>query len=258
MPDWYANIDKARDRLGWEPADRLRARASSGPPTGTERSPTRRRTTSRRKKFGLDTVYSVSAIVACYKDNQAIPIMYERLKDDVHQAEHRFRDHLRQRLQPRRHRGSDPRHLAERPAGHRHLATRGTSARRRPSGSGMEIASKNACVLLDGDLQDPPELIEQFVAHWREGYDVVYGRRVKREATLLHAVRLQGVLPGLRLLLLHPDPPRRRRFLADGQAGRPGDPAVPRARPVPARASGPSPGSSRPASTTSGPSGCLA
>ena len=50
--------------------------------------------------------------------------------------------------------------------------------------SGMEIASKNACVLLDGDLQDPPELIEQFVDQWREGYDVVYGRRVKREATL--------------------------------------------------------------------------
>jgi len=48
----------------------------------------------------------------------------------------------------------------------------------------MEIATKNACVLLDGDLQDPPELIEQFVSLWREGYDVVYGRRVKREATL--------------------------------------------------------------------------
>jgi polyisoprenyl-phosphate glycosyltransferase len=50
--------------------------------------------------------------------------------------------------------------------------------------SGMEIASMNSCVLLDGDLQDPPELIEEFVPKWREGYDVVYGRRVKREATL--------------------------------------------------------------------------
>ena len=38
-------------------------------------------------------------------------------------------------------------------------------------------------MLLDGDLQDPPELIEQFVELWREGYDVVYGRRVKREAS---------------------------------------------------------------------------
>jgi len=46
----------------------------------------------------------------------------------------------------------------------------------------MEIATKNACVLLDGDLQDPPELIEEFVEQWRAGYDVVYGRRVKREA----------------------------------------------------------------------------
>ena len=50
--------------------------------------------------------------------------------------------------------------------------------------SGMEMATKNACVLLDGDLQDPPELIEQFVGSWQEGYDVVYGRRVKREAPL--------------------------------------------------------------------------
>jgi dolichol-phosphate mannosyltransferase len=48
--------------------------------------------------------------------------------------------------------------------------------------SGMEIATKNACVLMDGDLQDPPELIEQFVAKWREGNEVVYGRRVNREA----------------------------------------------------------------------------
>jgi dolichol-phosphate mannosyltransferase len=51
--------------------------------------------------------------------------------------------------------------------------------------SGMEIATKNCCVLLDGDLQDPPELIETMVAKWREGYDVVYGRRVKREGPRL-------------------------------------------------------------------------
>jgi len=50
--------------------------------------------------------------------------------------------------------------------------------------SGMEIASKNACVLLDGDLQDPPELVSQFVEKWKEGFDVVYGVRVKRQAPL--------------------------------------------------------------------------
>jgi Glycosyltransferases involved in cell wall biogenesis len=50
--------------------------------------------------------------------------------------------------------------------------------------SGMEIATKNACVLLDGDLQDPPELIANFVGKWKEGFDIVYGRRVKRDAPL--------------------------------------------------------------------------
>jgi dolichol-phosphate mannosyltransferase len=48
--------------------------------------------------------------------------------------------------------------------------------------SGMQLAAKNAVVLMDGDLQDPPELIPEFVAKWREGFDVVYGVRVKREA----------------------------------------------------------------------------
>jgi dolichol-phosphate mannosyltransferase len=49
--------------------------------------------------------------------------------------------------------------------------------------SGMTIATGDAVVLLDGDLQDPPELIESFFQKWQEGYDVVYGIRVKRDAT---------------------------------------------------------------------------
>ncbi|MHC5717404.1 MAG: glycosyltransferase, partial [Nostoc sp.] len=57
---------------------------------------------------------------------------------------------------------------------------------------GMEIATKNACVLLDGDLQDLPELIEQFVEKWREGYDVVYGRRKKRKAPLFMQLAYKG------------------------------------------------------------------
>ncbi len=48
--------------------------------------------------------------------------------------------------------------------------------------SGMTIATGDAVVLLDGDLQDPPELIEQFATKWHEGFDVVYGIRTKREA----------------------------------------------------------------------------
>ncbi len=53
--------------------------------------------------------------------------------------------------------------------------------------SGMQVATGDAVVLLDGDLQDPPELISAFYAKWREGNDVVYGRRVKREGSWLLA-----------------------------------------------------------------------
>jgi dolichol-phosphate mannosyltransferase len=48
--------------------------------------------------------------------------------------------------------------------------------------SGMELSTKNSVVVMDGDLQDPPELIKEFIAKWREGADVVYGRRVGRVA----------------------------------------------------------------------------
>ena len=47
--------------------------------------------------------------------------------------------------------------------------------------AGIELASGEAVVLMDGDLQDPPELIESFVDRWRAGYDVVYAIRRSRK-----------------------------------------------------------------------------
>ncbi|MDQ6617970.1 MAG: glycosyltransferase family 2 protein [Actinomycetota bacterium] len=49
--------------------------------------------------------------------------------------------------------------------------------------SGMRLATGDVVILLDGDLQDPPEMIASFFEKWLEGYDVVYGIRTKREAT---------------------------------------------------------------------------
>lgn len=47
--------------------------------------------------------------------------------------------------------------------------------------AGIEIARGDAVVLMDGDLQDPPELIEAFLQRWHEGYDVVYAVRRTRK-----------------------------------------------------------------------------
>ena len=46
--------------------------------------------------------------------------------------------------------------------------------------AGLDAADADAVVVIDADLQDPPELIPAFVQHWREGYDVVYGTRSTR------------------------------------------------------------------------------
>ena len=47
--------------------------------------------------------------------------------------------------------------------------------------AGIDIAKGDAVVVIDSDLQDPPEVIKEFINKWLEGYDVVYGVREKRE-----------------------------------------------------------------------------
>jgi len=51
--------------------------------------------------------------------------------------------------------------------------------------AGLEASSGDAVVVIDCDLQDPPELIAELVARWREGYDVVYAQRRSREGETL-------------------------------------------------------------------------
>lgn len=124
---------------------------------------------------------TVSAIIACYRDEPAIPIMYERLVNAFTAAEVDYEiifvndgspdDSLSviEELST-----SDPNVI-----GITHSRNFGSQS---AFLSGMSVARGDACVLLDGDLQDPPELIVDFVREWRNGADVVYGRRIKREA----------------------------------------------------------------------------
>ena len=182
VSDWYANPEKARQCLDWQPRTSLRD--GLGKMVDWYRTlPDPEKYYRSSKQFSLDTTHSVTAIIACYKDNQAIPIMYRRLKDTF--------DRLKIDYEIIFVNDSSPDDSEEviraitrrdkRVVGISHSRNFGSQAAFR---SGMEVASKNACVLLDGDLQDPPELIEQFVAKWREGYDIVYGCRVKRVAPL--------------------------------------------------------------------------
>jgi len=126
----------------------------------------------------------ISAVIACYKDGQAIPYMHQRLTKVFHKIGVDYEiifvndgspDHTEDLLQELV--GTDPHVVA---VNH----SRNFSSQMAFT-SGMDIAEGDAVVLLDGDLQDPPELIEEFYKKWMEGFDVVYGVRTKREAPLL-------------------------------------------------------------------------
>lgn len=180
--DWYSNPEKAFQRLMWQPQTSLRE-GFSRMVSWYQSIPDRERYHLSSKQFSLDTTHSVTAVIACYKDNQAIPVMYRRLKDTFNRLKIDYEIIFINYNSP-----DDSEDVIrtitlrdKRVTGISHSRNFGSQAAFR---SGMEIASKNSCVLLDGDLQDPPELIEQFVVKWREEYDVVYGCRVKREATL--------------------------------------------------------------------------
>ncbi|MDR1619737.1 MAG: glycosyltransferase family 2 protein [Clostridiales bacterium] len=47
--------------------------------------------------------------------------------------------------------------------------------------AGMDTAGGDAVIIIDADLQDPPELIQNMVAMWEDGAQIVYGKRVKRK-----------------------------------------------------------------------------
>lgn len=183
VSDWYADAQRASARLGWRPHVEFSE--------GMQRTanwyaslPDKASYERVSKKNALDETYSVTAVIACYKDAQAIPIMYERLKATFAklQTDHEIifvndcsPDDSEEII--RRVSSTDRRVI-----GISHSRNFGSQAAFR---SGMEVATKNSVVLLDGDLQDPPEIIEEFVAQWRRGFDVVYGRRVKRHASVL-------------------------------------------------------------------------
>ena len=176
LKEWYGNAGLAKEILNWEATTNLKE--------GLVKTYRWQKEYSKplyEKKLYQDQVkHKISAVIACYKDAQAIPIMYERLIKTFYKISVDYEiifvndaspDNTSEVLQVLAQRDK---HII----GIEHSRNFGSQS---AFMSGMEISTGDAVVLLDGDLQDPPELIEAFYSKWKEGNDVVYGRRVKRE-----------------------------------------------------------------------------
>jgi dolichol-phosphate mannosyltransferase len=125
----------------------------------------------------------ISAIVACYRDAPAVPFMHQRLTETFALIGVEYEIIFVNDCSP----DNAAAVLAELAAQDARVVVINHARNfgsQNAFTSGMLIASGDAVALLDGDLQDPPEMIAQFYEKWQEGYDVVYGVRVKRDATL--------------------------------------------------------------------------
>jgi len=139
-----------------------------------------------RQKYDMKNK-KISAIIACYKDAQAIPIMHERLTKTFNKIGVDYEIIFVNDGSP----DDTEKVLTKLVNKDGHVIAINHSrnfSSQMAFTSGMDIAQSDAVVLLDGDLQDPPELIEKFYTKWKQGYDVVYGIRTKREAPLYMAV----------------------------------------------------------------------
>jgi dolichol-phosphate mannosyltransferase len=129
----------------------------------------------------------ISAIIACYKDAKAIPFMHKRLTEAFKRIDVDYELIFVNDASP----DNTNDVLKELASKDNHVIAVEHSRNFGSQNafiSGMQVSNGDAVVLLDGDLQDPPELIPKFYEKWLEGYDIVYGRRIKRETN-----RLMGI-----------------------------------------------------------------
>ncbi len=149
----------------------------------------------------------LSVVVPVYNSAEILPELYRRLVAVLERegidfelifVEDKSPDDLRRVLRELRQKDDRVKYiLFSRNFGHQAAVT-----------AGLDAAAGRAAVVMDDDLQDPPEVIPAFLEKWREGYQVVYGiRRARKEAAWKRAAyhAFYRILSKLATLPIPPD-----------------------------------------------------
>ena len=122
----------------------------------------------------------ITILIPCFNEENSLDLLYERLRNMTSQlSRYRFQILLVND-------GSKDNTLAKMHELHRKDSTVSYLSLSRNFGkenamlAGLDYAEGDAVILLDADLQDPPELIPQMIDEWEKGYDDVYARRRSR------------------------------------------------------------------------------
>ncbi|MUU79655.1 glycosyltransferase family 2 protein [Winogradskyella endarachnes] len=122
----------------------------------------------------------ISIIIPVYNESNNIPVLYKRLKETLSAITEHYEilfinDGSKDNSMQIIHQLSEGDHRViyigfSRNFGHQVAVS-----------AGLEHCNANCTVIIDADLQDPPELISELYAKYKKGYDVVYAKREKRE-----------------------------------------------------------------------------
>ncbi len=125
----------------------------------------------------------LSAVVVCYRDEGNIHPLYERLRTVLQSLTSDYEILYVNDASPD-HSEAVLRELAAKDSRVTVLNQARNFGAQAAFTAGMVQALGDAVILMDGDLQDPPELLAKFVEKWLEGYEVIYGIRRRREKSM--------------------------------------------------------------------------
>jgi len=177
LSNWYGNPDLAEKLIGWKYRTSFEA--------GLILTAKWEQEASEKLRYVVipKSARKISMVIACYKDSQSIPVIYNRLVQTFAKIDNEYEIIFVNDSSPENDEqiieslcSSDIRVI-----GISHSRNFGSQS---AFVSGMEIATGDAVILMDGDGQDSPEVIPEFIDKWNEGYDIVYGERKKREAPI--------------------------------------------------------------------------
>jgi dolichol-phosphate mannosyltransferase len=120
----------------------------------------------------------LSVIVPLFNEEEIVATTYSRLEDVLRDVEHELifvndgsKDRTEEILEE----------LIPENSANRIVSFSRNFGHQAAFSAGMANATGDAVVIIDGDLQDPPELILEMLEKWREGFQVIYAQRKKRE-----------------------------------------------------------------------------
>ncbi len=122
----------------------------------------------------------ISIVIPCYNEEESLPHLYERLTEVLDQVGEKY-EIILANDGSRDNTGLVINDLVDKDARIRGVHLSRNFGHQLCLTAGLDHARGDVIVMMDADLQDPPELVNEMLAKWREGADVVYAQREKRE-----------------------------------------------------------------------------